>query len=129
LHGRVHNLSRAISLAVALLGTGWAYAESRLLPGEAISHVGERAQVCGTVASAKFAQQTRGSPTFLNLDYAYPKQVFTVLIWGTSRPQFSSPPESLLGERICVLGVIERYRGKAEIVVSEPEHIRKETDK
>ncbi len=37
-------------------------------PVEAASHVGERATVCGLVASATYADCSRGQPTFLNLD-------------------------------------------------------------
>src|SRR6266849_2261159 len=49
---------------------------------EAKDHIGEQATVCGKVTSTRYAATTRGKPTFLNLDKAYPSQVFTILIWG-----------------------------------------------
>jgi DNA/RNA endonuclease YhcR with UshA esterase domain len=95
-----------------------------IAPADAINHVGERAIVCGQVASAKYAEQSNGSPTFLNLDRPYPQHVFTAVIWGTSRSRFPSPPEALSGSRICVSGEIDTYRGRAQIEVSDPDQIR-----
>jgi hypothetical protein len=40
--------------------------------------VGENVTVCGTAASANYATHAKGQPTFLNLDKAYPHQIFTV---------------------------------------------------
>lgn len=98
-------------------------------PEEAALHVGEQATVCGVVASSKYAAQSRGQPTFLNLGTPYPKHVFTALIWGDSRPAFPYAPESLRGEGICVSGAIEHYKGKAEIIVTDPAQITKAADR
>jgi hypothetical protein len=76
------------------------------------------------VASSSYAEKTHRSPTFLNLDEAYPHQIFTALIWGDDRPGFDPPPESLKGKRICVSGEIRLYKGKAEIIVASPSQIK-----
>lgn len=89
----------------------------------AAKYVGQVKAVCGVVASAKYAQSTRGQPTFLNLDQPYPNQVFTAVIWGDSRGAFSYAPESLQGRRICVTGEIELYRGRAQVIVADPRQI------
>lgn len=94
-----------------------------LSAAEAQDHVGESATVCGAVASARHATSVKGEPTFLNLDKAYPKQIFTVLVWGEDRRKFASPPESLSGHHICVSGTIAEHKGKAEIIVHEPGRI------
>ena len=95
-----------------------------ITPAEARSHVGSRRTVCGTVASATYASGSRGQPTFLNLDRAYPNQIFTALIWGQNRSEFGSPPESIYrGQDICVVGLIEWYDGEPEIVVTGPSQI------
>jgi hypothetical protein len=44
----------------------------KLTAVEAKDHIGERATVCGRVASTRYAATTRGKPTFLNLDKPYP---------------------------------------------------------
>lgn len=88
------------------------------------SHIGEQAVVCGSVASAKFAARSRGTPTFINLDEPYPNEVFTALIWGEDRLKFGRPEDTLLGKRICVSGVVQSYRGTPEIIVRIPSQIR-----
>ncbi len=91
---------------------------------DAASHVGEDATVCGTVASAAYLGRTGGTPTFLNLGRPYPDQLFTVVIWGSSRGLFEDEPEALFdGRRICVTGTIVEYKGKPQIVVEDPAQI------
>jgi micrococcal nuclease len=93
-------------------------------PIDAHKYIGMEKTVCGTVGSATYAIRTKGRPTFLNLDQPYPKQIFTVLIWGSDRNKFKNPPESFFkGKRICVTGIIEDYRGKPEIIVRGPDQI------
>jgi hypothetical protein len=91
---------------------------------DAIHFVGQVVTVCGNVASAKYASDTKGQPTFLNLDKPYPKHVFTAVIWGKDRSAFSYAPESLAGRRICVSGTVQVYREKAEIAVSGPDQVK-----
>lgn len=91
---------------------------------EAGQHVGEVARVCGHVASAAHFAAVGGKPTFLNLDRPYPDQLFTVVIWGSNRSRFDTPPEQLFdGKSICVTGRIDTYRGKPQIVVEDPAQI------
>jgi hypothetical protein len=114
---------RTLALVVALVGVpGLALpsAAAELTSQQAASHVGETATVCGTVASANYATRTKGQPTFLNLDQPYPRQVFTVVIWGTDRPKFGTPEVQLIGKRLCATGKIEAYKGKPEIVATDP---------
>ena len=113
-------LTLAGSLAPPVAGAKDANA---LAPTEALAHVGDDTRVCGQVASAKFAHRSRGQPTFLNLQYPYPNHVFTALIWGEDRAKFAYAPERLRGRRICVVGIISTYRGRAQIVVHEPSQI------
>ena len=98
-------------------------AQAAISPKDAVNHVGENARVCGLVASATYAQRTKGAPTFLNLDQPYPKQVFTAVIWGSSRSSFAAPPELLRGHKICVAGPITLFRGEPEIVVNNVSQI------
>lgn len=99
-------------------------AQHSVSAAEARNHVGEKATVCGEVASTHYAVRTKGSPTFINLDKPYPNQVFTVLIWGSDRPKFGSPDYAYMGKRICVTGGIREYRGVSEIIAYEPSQIK-----
>ena len=109
-------------LLIAVALSTWADNIS-IAPADAGNFVGQHAQVCGTVASAKFASGSRNQPTFLNLDKAYPNHIFTAVIWGNNRSRFQEPPEELEGQRICVSGRIELYRGRPQIIVSSPSQI------
>ena len=123
----MRGISAATVLLLALgLLAGQSHADADTVSAaDAANHVGESAKVCGRVASAKYATETRRKPTFLNLDRPYPDQVFTALIWEGDRSAFSYPPESLRGQRICVKGTIELYKGRAQIIVSSPSQIER----
>jgi len=95
----------------------------KLAASEAKNHIGEQATVCGKVASTRYAANTRGKPTFLNLDKPYPNQIFTALIWGENREKFGTPEEKYRDKQVCVTGKITAYRGAPEIVVSDPQSI------
>jgi hypothetical protein len=117
------NAARLIA-AAAVFGL-WALPTSTatLAPGDAVSHIGETATVCGVVASAKFAANSRSQPTFLDFDRPYPNPVFTAVIFGSDRSKFGTPEMTLRGKRICVTGIISLYRGKAEVILRDPSQL------
>ena len=110
-------------LAVILLSLSPALAQKTLTATEAKQHIGEQATVCGKVVSTRYAEASRGSPTFLNFDQPYPNQIFTVLIWGSDRSKFGEPETSYRGKRICVAGKLSSFKGVPE-VASEPAQIK-----
>jgi hypothetical protein len=80
--------TRAVVIPIfVVLMVVWGHAQASISATEAKSHVGERATVCGEVASTHYAARSRGNPTFINLDKPYPNEMFTVLIWGSDRPK------------------------------------------
>ena len=95
----------------------------RITAAEAKDHVGERATVCGQVASTRYADRSKGQPTFLNLDAAYPRQIFTIVIWGSDRSKLGEPEKEYRDRRVCATGVIKSYRGRPEIDASDPRQI------
>lgn len=95
----------------------------KITTAEAKSHIGERATVCGKVASSHYAKNSKGEPTFLNLDEPYPKEVFTILIWGADREKFGTPESEYKGLQVCVTGKITSYRSRPEIVATERRQI------
>jgi hypothetical protein len=77
------------------------------------------------VASARFAESSSRQPTFLNLDQPFPKQIFTVVIFGADRAKFGEPEKEFLNQTICATGTIEEYRGLPQIVATEPKQVVK----
>ena len=117
--------TRALAIpAVVVLWAALGLAQTSISAAEAKNHVGERATVCGEVASVHYAARSRGNPTFINLDKPYPNQIFTVLIWGSDRPKFGDPEEAYRSKHICVTGKITDYKGGAEVVAYEPSQIK-----
>jgi hypothetical protein len=109
---------------ICIVASSQLYAQTgHLTATEAKNHVGERATVCGSVASTHFAARTKGSPTFLNLDEPYPRQIFTILIWGSDRSKFGDPEVKYGNRRVCVTGLIKDYKGVPEVIVEQPSQI------
>lgn len=116
-----------LGTVVALLVVPGAYARGGrrvLSPTQAAQAVGQRATVCGVVASVHFAARSRDRPTFIDLGQPYPDQVFTIVIWGDDRSRFNPVPETWQGKKVCVTGFIKLYRGTPEVVAYGPDQIR-----
>lgn len=112
---RIRNLSALLLLAVSIC-----HAQNKSLSAaDAKNHIGEQTTVCGHVASARYASQSKGQPTFLNLDSAYPKEIFTIVIWGENRSKFGTPESKFLNSNVCVTGKITSYRDTPEVVATD----------
>ncbi|MGP8269099.1 MAG: hypothetical protein ACLQLH_03450 [Terracidiphilus sp.] len=103
------------ALVILLLPLAAACKTNQLAASQAKNHIGEQATVCGVVASEHTAVRSRGVPTFINLDAAYPNEIFTVLVWGDDRRNVGTLPR--IGEHVCATGMITEYRGVAQVVV------------
>ncbi len=121
---RIRGLALIVAVAVFGAPPSIRADASNISAADAIHFVGKTARVCGSVASAKYAFNADGQPTFLDLDKPYPNHVFTAVVWGKDRKTFPYAPETLAGRQICVSGRIALYREKAEITVSGPDQIR-----
>lgn len=101
-----------------------AASDSSLTAAEAAGHIGQTSTVCGVVAETRFMSDSPSRLTFLNLDARHPDQVFSVIIEDADRAHFPTPPEiAYRGKKICVTGLIEEFRGKAQIKVKSPDQI------
>jgi hypothetical protein len=118
-------LLRSVGLVLFCLAIQFAaYTQTaHLSAAEAKNHVGEKATVCGKIVSARYANRSKGQPTFLNLDKPYPNQIFTIVIWGSDRPKFGDPEAKYSDKNVCVTGVIKNYRDVPEVVAEQPSHI------
>ena len=110
-------------LVCTLLLPGHVVAQTKISAGEAKNHVGQTATVCGNVVSTHYAARTKGSPTFLNLDEPYPRQIFTILIWGSDRSKFGDPETKYGNKKVCVTGLIKDYKGVPEVIAEQPSQI------
>jgi hypothetical protein len=101
------------------------FGQTKITAKDAASHVGETVMVCDKVFSTKLI--TGSNMTLLNLGGYYPNQLLTVMIEGRDRNKFKGvPEEDFKGRSVCVTGKIVEYRGKPEIVVSDPSELKLE---
>ena len=119
-------MSRTILSAILMLALSTSAQSNKITAAEAKDHVGETRTVCGKVASTHYASGSKGQPTFLNLDEPYPKEVFTILIWGSDRAKFGAPETKYKDARVCVTGKITSFRGKPEVIATGPGQIVQE---
>ncbi len=87
---------------------------------DAMQHIGKKVTVCTNV------NNVRATPaiTQLTLGEPYPNSTLTVVIFSRSYPNFKTVPEELYrNKNICVKGTIEENRGKARIIVENPDDI------
>ena len=95
---------------------------------KAKDHIGDRATVYGSVAGTKYGSTSSGKPTWLNMGKDYPSsERFVVIIWGENRGKFPQPPEDYYdGKIISVTGLIQEYKGIAQIEVTTPDQIQEQ---
>ena len=83
---------------------------------------GEKITVCGTVVGSH--KSDKGN-IFLNLDKAYPNQIFSLTIWNRNKINFSYQPEVfLMNKKICVSGIVKMYQGIPGIYLDNEKKIR-----
>jgi DNA/RNA endonuclease YhcR with UshA esterase domain len=96
-------------------------------PSDAVAHVGNQVAVCGVVSEVRHVKSAKGSPIFINFGGSYPNHRFTAVAW--EKNSFVLPPEwaQLAGASLCVSGRVELYRGRAEIELTSPAQISRQT--
>ncbi|MFC3563391.1 hypothetical protein [Pedobacter jamesrossensis] len=97
-----------------------AKSQTLILAKDAAQYVGKNVTVCDSVYSTKALEKL----TLINLGGAYPKELLTIVVNKEDIGKFSSEPASMfLGNNICVTGTISEFKGKLQIVVTEPKQI------
>ncbi len=79
---------------------------------DAGNHIDEYAKVCGQV----YGYKALDGLTLVNMGAAYPDQLITIVLKGAAKDAAAS----IDGKTICVTGKIILYKGKPEIIVTDP---------
>ncbi len=87
---------------------------------QAPKHVGETVRVSGTVISV---YTSKSGTTFFDYCVNYSGCPFGAVIFASAKQRFSSPLTAYQGRNITVSGTITSYKGKAEIVLDNPNQI------
>jgi hypothetical protein len=87
----------------------------------AVTHLSDTT-ICDKVYDGKYLESSQ--ITLLNLGGAYPNQKISVVIKGADRDKFKEAPEKrYAGKTICVKGRVEIFKGRPEVVVTDPDQI------
>jgi hypothetical protein len=84
---------------------------------DAANHIDEYAKVCGRI----YGYKALDGLTLVNMGAAYPDQLMTVVLKGAA----ISAAASIDGKMICVTGKLISYKGKPEIIVTDPGQLTK----
>jgi len=100
-----------------------ASAQTAIAAKDAAKHIGENVTICDKVYSTKLLDGA--NITFLDLGGNHPDQLLTLVIKGDDRAKFKGQPEvDYKGKDVCVTGVLVDYKGKPEIIVSDPAQLK-----
>ncbi len=85
--------------------------------------LGKTGTLCDTVYSVRIMSDTL---TLMNMGGVYPNQKYTIAVKGT---KISLDWANMKGKPLCVTGVFELYKNRAEIVIALPEQINPKPQK
>ncbi|WP_316799463.1 hypothetical protein [Pedobacter frigidisoli] len=112
---------KKLFLFLLFLSAGYiAKSQTMVLAKDAAQYVGKTVTICDSVYSTKALDKL----TLINLGGAFPKELVTVVINKDDLAKFTSEPSSMyIGNNICVTGLVTEFKGKPQIVVTEPKQI------
>lgn len=115
---------RSILVLLFLALTSISHAQTEVNATTIREHIGDSVKYCGKVVTARLMDRMNNAPAFLNIDGAYPNQVFTVVIWKQAREKFAEKPETFyLDKNVCIYGKVELFKEQMQIVVRSESQI------
>jgi TonB family protein len=110
-----------LALLPAVFSTFAVAAVPTVTPAEAAQHVGKEVIVEGTIDQIT---TTVNLTTHINFGGRYPNHLFTATILKASQKFFAGIKQGFEGRRAQVQGVVRLYRGKPEIMITQPSQLR-----
>ena len=112
--------------SIALFFALGASAQKMIQAKDVAQHMNENVTVCGKIFGTKLLDGP--NITFLDMGAAHPNQLLTVVIKSEDRSKFTGKPEDEYKDKnVCVTGTIINFKGKPEIVLSDPANIKLDT--
>ena len=101
------------------------FGQTKITAKEASKHLNEKVMVCDQVFGGKFLS---GSDiTLIDVGGSHPNELLTLVIKGDDRKKFTTAPEDAFkGKKVCITGQIIDYKGKPEIMITDPEQIKED---
>lgn len=117
---------RSILTLLLLAASGFtSNAQKSIELAELSNHIGDSVTVKGKIFGVKYLEAAKNTPTFINIGAAYPNQLLTAVIWGDVRKKLGYNPEDskFSGGMATVTGKVELYKGKPQIVITDPKQL------
>jgi DNA/RNA endonuclease YhcR with UshA esterase domain len=117
---------RLLILAFLSLSFLTALAQIEVKPEELKDHIGDSVKVTGKISGIRYLESAKNSPTLINIGGTYPNQVYTIVIFGEVRKKLGYAPEEskYAGGMAIVTGKVELYKGKPQIVITDPAQLQ-----
>ena len=112
-------------LSILTFITLTAFAQTEIKIEDVKNHIGDSVKLTAKIYGGKFIESAQGTPTFLNVGDKYPNAPLTLVIWGDTRKQFNTAPETIYtGQNVTITGKIILYKNKPEIIITDPKQIQ-----
>jgi hypothetical protein len=100
-----------------------AIGQTTITAKDAAQHLNENVIVCDEIYGGKYLSSA--DITLLDVGGHHPNEQLTLVIKGDDRKKFKSPPEEAFKEKkVCITGQIVDYKGKPEIIITDPGQIK-----
>ncbi len=87
---------------------------------DAIHHIGKKVTVCSRVVAVRATTAI----TQISLGEKFPNCPLTVVVFEKNYSKFPAPLQELLQDKnVCIKGTVAEYKGKAQIIIEDPEDI------
>lgn len=114
-------LAPALAAAAQAGPAAPAAAAPAIAAAEAKTHIGQTVTVEAPVSGVHHARS--GSEVMLDISGKYPNNALTAVVFKSDLGKFSNL-DALNGKTVRLTGALKLYRGKPEIVLSDPAQIR-----
>jgi DNA/RNA endonuclease YhcR with UshA esterase domain len=112
-----------ICLFVSFFCLEGAYGQTAIDAKDAAKHLNEKVIVCGEIFGGKYLSEAE--ITLVDVGGNHPNEFLTLVIKGDDRKKFKNPPEEALkGKKVCITGQIVDYKGRPEIIITDPDQIK-----
>jgi len=113
-------MKKIIPIVTLVLCAYFAKGQTLILAKDIGQNIGKNVTICDSVYGTKAFEKI----TLLNIGGDFPNELFTVVVNKADEAKFTGKPSALfIGNNICVTGTVSEYKGKMQIVVTEPKQI------
>ncbi len=97
--------------------------QTAIITKDAAKHLNEKVVICDEIYGGKYL--SGADITLIDVGGSHPDELLTLVIKGDDRKKFKIPPEEAFkGKKVCITGQIVDYKGKPEMMITDPEQIR-----